>query len=55
MPCRLCVHRKTNLYHTIMKQTVENQDRLDVKQLMIDKLLVSNGEVVGVEAETGKF
>ena len=37
-----------------MKQTVENQDRLDVKQLMIDKLLVSNGEVVGVEAETGE-
>lgn len=41
-------------YHTIMKQTVENQDRLDVKQLMIDKLLVSNGEVVGIEAETGE-
>lgn len=41
-------------YHTIMKQTVENQDRLDVKQLMIDKLIVSNGEVVGVEAETGE-
>lgn len=41
-------------YHTIMKQTVENQDGLDVKQLMIDKLLVSNGEVVGVEAETGE-
>lgn len=41
-------------YHTIMKQTVENQDSLDVKQLMIDKLLVSNGEVVGVEAETGE-
>lgn len=42
-------------YHTIMKQTVENQDRLDVKQLMIDKLLVINGEVVGVEAETGEI
>ena len=41
-------------YHTIMKQTVENQKRLDVKQLMIDKLIVSNGEVVGVEAETGE-
>ena len=35
-------------YHTIMKQTVENQERLDVKQLMIDKLIISNGEVVGV-------
>ncbi len=41
-------------YHTIMKQTVENQERLDVKQLMIDRLIVSNGEVVGVEAETGE-
>ena len=41
-------------YHTIMKQTVENQERLDVKQLMIDKLIVSNGEVVGVESETGE-
>ena len=41
-------------YHTIMKQTVENQERLDLKQLMIDKLIVSNGEVVGVEAETGE-
>ena len=41
-------------YHTIMKQIVENQENLDVKQLMIDKLLVSHGEVVGVEAETGE-
>lgn len=41
-------------YHTIMKQTVENQEQLDVKQLMIDKMLVENGEVVGVEAETGE-
>ncbi len=41
-------------YHTIMKQTVENQENLDVKQLMIDRLLVENGEVVGVEAETGE-
>lgn len=41
-------------YHTIMKQTVENQEKLDVKQLMVDKLLISNGEVVGVEAETGE-
>lgn len=42
-------------YHTIMKQTVENQENLDVKQLMIDKLLVHNGEVNGVEAETGEI
>lgn len=41
-------------YHTIMKEVVENEENLDVKQLMIDKLLVENGEVVGVEAETGE-
>jgi tRNA uridine 5-carboxymethylaminomethyl modification enzyme len=42
------------LYHTIMKRTVENQENLDVKQLMIDKLLIKNGAVQGVEAETGE-
>lgn len=42
-------------YHTIMKEVVENQGKLDVKQLMIDKILVSRGEVVGVEAETGEI
>lgn len=41
-------------YHTLMKNIVENQENLELKQLMIDKLLVENGEVVGVEAETGE-
>lgn len=41
-------------YHTLMKKIVENQENLELKQLMIDKLLVENGAVVGVEAETGK-
>ena len=41
-------------YHTLMKKIVENQENLELKQLMIDKLLVENGEVVGVEAETGE-
>jgi len=41
-------------YHVIMKELVENQENLDVKQLMIDRLLVTNGQVVGVEAETGE-
>ncbi|MEG1345155.1 MAG: tRNA uridine-5-carboxymethylaminomethyl(34) synthesis enzyme MnmG [Acidaminococcaceae bacterium] len=40
-------------YHTLMKEVVENQERLDIKQLMIDKLLVEQGQVVGVEDETG--
>lgn len=39
-------------YHTLMKEIVENQPNLELKQLMIDRLLVENGEVVGVEAET---
>ncbi|MDD4320877.1 MAG: tRNA uridine-5-carboxymethylaminomethyl(34) synthesis enzyme MnmG [Acidaminococcaceae bacterium] len=43
------------VYHIIMKQVLENQENLDVKQLMIDKLLVENGQVVGVEAETGEI
>ena len=42
-------------YHTLMKEIVERQENLELKQLMIDNLLVSNGEVVGVEAETVKF
>lgn len=42
-------------YHTLMKEIVEGQENLELKQLMIDNLLVSNGEVVGVEAETGEI
>ena len=41
-------------YHTLMKQIVENQPNLELKQLMIDKLLAERGQVVGVEAETGE-
>lgn len=41
-------------YHTLMKKIVEDQENLELKQLMIDKLLVENGAVVGVEAETGE-
>ena len=42
-------------YHTLMKMIVEDQENLELKQLMIDKLLVENGAVVGVEAETGEI
>lgn len=42
------------LYHHIMKSVIERQDNLDLKQLMIDKVLVKNGVVEGVEAETGE-
>jgi tRNA uridine 5-carboxymethylaminomethyl modification enzyme len=40
-------------YHTLMKQIVENEPHLDVKQLMIDELCVEQGQVVGVVDETG--
>ena len=38
-------------YHTLMKHIIERQDNLELKQLMIDRVLVENGQVVGVEAE----
>lgn len=44
-----------HFYHTLMKKIVEDQKNLELKQLMIDKLLVENGAVVGVEAETGEI
>ncbi len=42
-------------YHTLMKETVEEQERLELKQLMIDRLIVEQGRVVGVEAESGEL
>ncbi|MFA6075413.1 MAG: tRNA uridine-5-carboxymethylaminomethyl(34) synthesis enzyme MnmG [Negativicutes bacterium] len=47
------------LYHQIMKETVENQANLQVKQLLIDELDtdVVDGKVVvrGVRSETGEY
>lgn len=43
------------VYQMLMKQTVELQENLDVKQLMIDELLISKNIVEGVVAETGEF
>ena len=42
------------MYQKLMKETVENQENLDVKQLLIEKLLVSDGAVTGVQVETGE-
>ena len=41
-------------YHTLMKEIVEKQPNLELKQLMIDRLLLERGQVAGVEAETGE-
>lgn len=43
-----------HLYQFTMKETCERQENLDTKQLLIEKLLVENGAVKGVEIETGE-
>jgi len=42
------------MYQLIMKETIENQENLDVKQLMIEKILVKDDKVYGIEVETGE-
>lgn len=44
-----------NLYQKLMKDVVERQENLEVKQLMIDDILVENQQVQGVLAETGEI
>jgi tRNA uridine 5-carboxymethylaminomethyl modification enzyme len=41
------------LYHMAMKAMVEKQPNLDLKQAMVERLVVENGNVVGVEDQTG--
>jgi len=41
------------LYQSAMKQTLETQPCLDVKQALVERILVENGAVVGVFAQTG--
>ncbi|WP_026759602.1 tRNA uridine-5-carboxymethylaminomethyl(34) synthesis enzyme MnmG [Selenomonas ruminantium] len=43
------------LYQFTMKETCEQTENLDVKQLLIDKLLVEEGKVTGVQSETGEI
>lgn len=40
-------------YHMAMKAVLEKQPNLDLKQAMVDRLVVENGNVVGVEDQTG--
>ena len=42
-----------NRYHTAMKAVVEKQKRLDLKQAMVDHLVVEDNRVVGVVDRTG--
>ncbi|HEO1028049.1 TPA: tRNA uridine-5-carboxymethylaminomethyl(34) synthesis enzyme MnmG [Streptococcus agalactiae] len=42
------------LYAQTMKQTVEKQENLTLRQAMIDEILVENGKVVGVRTATNQ-
>ena len=43
------------IYQAVMKEVCENVDNLDIKQLLIEKIIVENKKIVGVLAETGEF
>ena len=43
------------LYQFTMKKTCENTENLDVKQILIDKLLLEGDKVKGVQVETGEI
>ena len=40
-------------YHRAMKAVIEKQPNLDLKQAMVERLVIENGRVVGVEDQTG--
>ncbi len=42
-----------NRYHRVMKAAIEREARLDLKQAMVERLVVENGHVVGVLDATG--
>jgi len=41
-------------YQYLMKRTLENQENLDVKQIMVNQLLVEGGKVTGIVTELGE-
>ncbi len=40
-------------YHTVMKAAVENTEGLDVKQALVERLVIENGRAAGVMDNTG--
>ncbi|MBW1898787.1 MAG: tRNA uridine-5-carboxymethylaminomethyl(34) synthesis enzyme MnmG, partial [Deltaproteobacteria bacterium] len=40
-------------YHMAMKNVIENQPNLDLKQAMVERLVVEGGRICGVEDQTG--
>lgn len=40
-------------YQARMKSVLENQAKLDVKQMMVEKIIIQDGKVTGIQSETG--
>ena len=40
-------------YHIAMKEAVEKEPNLDIKQAMVERLVVENNHIVGIEDQTG--
>lgn len=40
-------------YHVAMKAVLEKESNLDLKQAMVEKLVIENGRIAGLEDETG--
>ncbi len=49
----LRVQSDRRMYHIKMKQTLENQENLDVYQAEVVKILVEDGKVIGVKTKIG--
>ena len=49
------VQADRNLYRVHMKQAIENQTNLFVKQRLIHSLLEKNGEIIGVQTSYGEI
>ena len=43
------------IYQTVMKSVCENTENLDLKQLLIEKILVEDSKITGVATETGEI
>jgi tRNA uridine 5-carboxymethylaminomethyl modification enzyme len=41
------------LYRLTMKEILENQENLDIKQAIVEQILVKNGKVQGVKTDLG--
>ena len=42
-----------NRYHTEMKQVIENETRIELRQAMVERLIIEDNMVIGVEDTTG--